>query len=373
MIILTNVVSPHILPLAKELVNILGEDKFLYLATGDITEQRKRLGWEPGSNFVWVKVKPSEQKIDDFLRQYGVSECDVLICTLRHIKLLEEREIRGRLSIFLSERWAKPPLGFLRLLSPRFLVMALRMRKLLLGAKSTFYFAIGLHAARDIATILGTRVVSIERTPCGKVECDNKKVDNIRIFGYTVDASHALPAQKATNKCPIRVLWVGRFLRLKRVGDIVRAVARANRLKRAGDSLPNYTLTLVGAGPEEKRLRHLAEGLPIEFRPSVPIRDVRKLMREHDVYILASNAYEGWGAVVSEALEEGMTVYGTYESGSCSVLLPDDCLFHCGDVERLTELLLNNPCAQTIGEWSARAMAHRLMSFCERKGARHAY
>ena len=76
-------------------------------------------------------------------------------------------------------------------------------------------------------------------------------------------------------------------------------------------------------------------------------------MRNHDVYVLASNAYEGWGAVVSEALEEGMKVVGTYEAGSSATILPKECLFHAGEWKRLLESLQNGVHGVGIGEWTA--------------------
>ena len=62
-------------------------------------------------------------------------------------------------------------------------------------------------------------------------------------------------------------------------------------------------------------------------------------MRSHDVYVLPSNGYEGWGAVVSEALEEGMRVLGTFEAGASATMLPRERLFRAGDWRRLARLL----------------------------------
>lgn len=62
-------------------------------------------------------------------------------------------------------------------------------------------------------------------------------------------------------------------------------------------------------------------------------------MREHDIYVLASNAQEGWGAAVNEALEEGMVVVGTYEAGASAALLPRENLYHAGDWKALARLL----------------------------------
>ena len=88
-------------------------------------------------------------------------------------------------------------------------------------------------------------------------------------------------------------------------------------------------------------------------------------MQEHDLYVLSSNGYEGWGAVVSEALEEGMRVLGTFEAGASATLLPRERLFHSGDWKGLVQLIEKEirgelpPCS--IGEWTAKAAAKRLM------------
>lgn len=136
-------------------------------------------------------------------------------------------------------------------------------------------------------------------------------------------------------------------------------------------------LTVVGDGPERGRLEALGAKLfagresALDFRRPVPIAEVRKLMRGHDVYVLPSNGYEGWGAVVSEALEEGMEVLGTYEAGSSATMLDSGRLFHAGDWQRLAELLEGVAMSGgargrrnrdvTIGEWSARNAAERFM------------
>lgn len=166
---------------------------------------------------------------------------------------------------------------------------------------------------------------------------------------------------------PFRVLWVGRMLDWKRVDIIVRAVAHANKLL----GVQGVALTLVGTGPEKSALHALAGKLmvPVEFREQVPIAQVRELMRTHDLYVLASNGYEGWGAVVSEALEEGMLCVGTREAGSSATILPATHQFKAGDVKALARLILEASAGRLpkvpIGEWSASAAAERLLAMVE--------
>ena len=152
----------------------------------------------------------------------------------------------------------------------------------------------------------------------------------------------------------LRVLWVGRMLNWKRVDTLVKACLSKELCERV-------ELHLYGHGPEEQRLRNLANDAPhIHFHDFVPVDQVRDLMRSHDIYVLPSDGGEGWGAVVSEALEEGMQVFGTVEAGSSATILPPTHLFTADDVTRLCELLKTQLPKVSIGEWTAEKGAHWL-------------
>jgi glycosyltransferase involved in cell wall biosynthesis len=99
----------------------------------------------------------------------------------------------------------------------------------------------------------------------------------------------------------------------------------------------------------------------IKFHDAVPITQVRRLMREHDIYVLSSNSYEGWGAVVSEALEEGMKIIGTHEAGASASILPDNCLFHAGDWQHLLRILQSGVASNGIGFWTAEYAAQEIL------------
>lgn len=140
---------------------------------------------------------------------------------------------------------------------------------------------------------------------------------------------------------------------------IIRAVGELSTCSTTG----SLTLDIYGAGPEEAKLKKMAAryGNTIRFHPFVSMCEVRKLMRSHDVYVFASNGYEGWGAVVSEALEEGMKVVGTYESGASATMLPETNLFRSCDWKMLEKRLSADiPCV-LIGDWSVKCAAEQLM------------
>ena len=92
---------------------------------------------------------------------------------------------------------------------------------------------------------------------------------------------------------------------------------------------------------------------------------VRELMREHDVLVLSSDAGEGWGAVVNEALEEGMDVIGTFEAGASAAILPRERLFPAGDWKALRDLVVKESRGAlpecSIGPWTADAAAEKVL------------
>lgn len=368
----TNSISPHQLPLALELVSRLGRDDYRYVYAASLTEERRKLGWSEIES-EWIV---SEEKNRGTARKL-LEECDVLLSGLRDLDLFEKRSLAGKRTIYCGERWFKPPLGMLRLLHPSYFRMAFRfMRLVKRGALDCL--PIGVIAARDMARLFGLfsgdphclfrspRLVADSR-PMGAV----KGYLWMHVWGYFVAPSRGLlPGEKTSPPTTraLRVLWCGRLLALKRVDTLFKAVfAVASR--RA------ITLTVVGRGPERESLRRLEKRLctqyglmsPICWHDAVSIAEVRVLMRRHDVYVLSSNGYEGWGAVVGEAIEEGMRVIGTYEAGASATILPKSCLYHAGDVKRLAELLarVETEC-ETCGDkerWSAASAAGCLVRF----------
>ncbi len=382
---LTNSISPHQLPLARELVSLLGYKNYSYIYTDAITEERKKLGW---GDFI-LKVNCKQGSVNE----KNLLDSDILMSGIRSIEVFEERAKRGMKTLYCSERWFKPVIGFLRVFVPSYFKMAWRIVKLLKEDTNFYYFPMGVHAAQDMARLCGfmngdwkclfvAPKLDFERKPGGRIwvrgESQNTQnarkycLDKMRMWGYYVSPSDfdALPVKEASKSKSreIKVLWVGRMLNFKRVDTIVRAVGEHANLKRGDNSLPKITLDIYGIGLEEAKLKRLAfkYGDVIKFYPPVPISEVRKLMREHDIFVLSSNAYEGWGAVVSEALEEEMAVIGTYEAGSSATILPESNLFHTGDWQRLAELLKGEVEKIEIGPWTIKYAAKFIVSeFCE--------
>ena len=319
----TNTISAHQLPLARELAVRLGVENFRYVyetePAGGNQETREREQWMLRAD------APGAAEL--------LESCDVLLAGgMRPTGLFERRVAGGRLTFYQTERWFKPirifghllVSGSLRLLHPGYRRMARRFARLMEN-DSFRVLPIGPWAARDMEGLF-------RRFHSGAAF-----VRELVPWGYFVAPGAGAPRRVPADG-ELKVLWVGRLLDWKCVDTIVDAVA-----KLGSSEDEKVLLTIVGDGPEkaglERRSAAANLGPAVRFLPRVDICRVRELMREHDVYVLSSNATEGWGAALSEAMEEGMLAFGTNEAGASSALLPESRRFRCGDVEALAGLL----------------------------------
>lgn len=353
----TNIISPHQIPLAKQLALMVGENNFRFAAIAPPDPERLRLGWKMAATEAWI-LRPSElvTDMDEFDRWW--KEADVVLCGERLFHRMSQRLDRNQLCFYMSERWWKPRLGRSRLLWPKFFRLALEFRHLTRDP-NFHYLSIGPFAARDIATL---------------AQFNNR----IWQWGYFTD----FPEQESlepllTNK--IKLLWVGRMLGWKRVDMLIKAAAT---LHKSGTLIE---LTLVGDGPKRSALEGLANKIlgndVVKFIDPLPSSEIISIMRRHNVYVLPSNAYEGWGAVINEAMSAGLSVVASNQAGSAAAMInhgSNGLLFESGvqkDLESCLFRLSNNnelrhklsSCAkETIaGLWSPQIAAKRLIEFSE--------
>ncbi len=394
--LLTNIISPHQIPLAKAIVDFVGENNYRYVYTESFHDERSQMGWGDSVDRAWCR----KSSMDD----PSLHTADILISGHRALDLFEKRNAAGLKTFYASERWFKPPFGMLRLLSPGYFRMAWRFVKCL--RRDCFsLLPMGIHAARDFIRLIKlfrgdlrclfcAPKVAFESRPGGVIVPLNEAIRagglskediafgqkhgfvqiprehwnkltpsgafaKMQMWGYFMAPGDAKATRRSLpiEHSPLRILWAGRMLDLKRADVLVRAASPHPDLKRV-----DVSLHLYGDGSMRQKLRKLARGATnVEFHNFVSIEKVRQLMREHDVYVLSSNGYEGWGAVVSEALEEGMKVLGTIEAGATATILPLGNLFKAGDVKRLRELLGTEIRDVGIGCWTAEYAARTLL------------
>ena len=140
------------------------------------------------------------------------------------------------------------------------------------------------------------------------------KPDTIHVFRNGVDLAmfRYVPSTSALG-AGLRLLSVGHLVPRKGHDLAIRALAQ----------LPNARLTIVGSGPEEARLKGLAQSLGladrVELAGHVPHEALAGVYSAADILVLGSSR-EGWANVLLEALACGTPVVATDVWGTGEVV-----------------------------------------------------
>jgi glycosyltransferase involved in cell wall biosynthesis len=314
----------HMIPLSKAIVNSVGSNSFKYAVLQPKEEFRIRMGFDSDNEHEkWViSAYKNEKNHLEFVKWFY--EADVVLFSDRTLfKMANERINANKLTFYFSERWWKPPIGEWRLLHPKYLYFAITLRSLSKNS-NIHYLAQGAYAAKDLSSI-------------------TKFENRIWNWGYFTDITENTSVTKSIIKkddSKINILWCGRFLKWKRVDTLIRAYALTIK------DYPQCHLTLIGEGIEKRRLERLADKLlpdwSYDFIPAQPPKIIREAMNRSDIFVLSSNGYEGWGAVLNEAMAEGCAVIASIESGGAKALISDmknGILFSSGNYHQLRDKL----------------------------------
>lgn len=135
-------------------------------------------------------------------------------------------------------------------------------------------------------------------------------------FGYFME-NKEINLNKTSDSSPIfKIIFIGRLIKTKGVLVLLKSIKRISF---------NYSLTIIGNGPEEKSIKdfvvknnYLKD--KVIFYDFMNNEDVLIHLKQSDLLVLPSINKDGWGAVVSESLMQGTPVITTNKCGS-SILL----------------------------------------------------
>jgi len=153
-------------------------------------------------------------------------------------------------------------------------------------------------------------------------------------FLHVVDRTQAqhVPVQRNHKE----ILYVGQLIVRKRVDLLLKAFSRLE--------LPTARLRIIGKGEEEQKLQHLVRQLGIaervRFSQGLPNAEIIAAMAAADVLVLPSR-FDGWGAVVNEALMVGTPVICSDRCGASDVIENgrNGYVFEAGNASALLERL----------------------------------
>lgn len=126
-----------------------------------------------------------------------------------------------------------------------------------------------------------------------------------------------LPIKEVGKELPLRICYVGSLEWWKGL-DILLSACRLLK----SYYIDSFSVTLIGNGSEKEKLSEYCQknGLNnISFAGSKPQTEVYEMLCNHDVLVLPS-VYDGWGAVVNEALLAGLYTICSSACGSSDVI-----------------------------------------------------
>jgi len=142
--------------------------------------------------------------------------------------------------------------------------------------------------------------------------------------------------KKIQKKDKINILTVGTLIKLKNIDILILAFSKVQKIA-------NLTLTIIGEGPEKKKLKNLINRLNIqdsvELIGQVDRSTVIEYMRKADIFALVSSP-ETFGLVYLEAMANGCITIGSRGEGIDGVIQDNFNGFLCTpDPEELALLL----------------------------------
>ena len=289
--------NPHIVPFYKELHRINEFDTTLVSLT-PLAKDRLSLGWPEmaENNEPWLQPWRSTKDRWQYLKKLITADLVLFPGFFHHS--LPLHHILRRFTFRKSMLWSEPILSHPRTQKQSKLKMLARRCLLKICNSPNFtLLAMGAYAEDDF------RKLGMSKW-------------NYRQFLFTVamdmDISNAqLPSVKNTGLR--KIVYCGGLSHRKGVDLLINAVSQITF-----DDHP-FHVSIIGDGPEKQSLQKLTADLGIQnridFLGSQPLGSIYSLLREQDVLVLPSR-YDGWGAVINEAMECSLAVITSDSTGS---------------------------------------------------------
>jgi glycosyltransferase involved in cell wall biosynthesis len=344
-----NIVSPHLSPIARALASMPGQ-KVTVVAENELPERRKATGWHTPDCFpARVLVKPTDAEVERLI--YGEPE------------QLSIHLLNGLPNVALNRR-VFPHLA--RTGAMVGLVSESADNRGVLGLVRQAKYRLDRHRyGQNLDFILAMGQMGVSWFA-------SAGYDPARIFPFAYVTERPVFREKRTfepeRSEPVRILYLGRILRLK---DGVTAIRALQNLSRS-----NWRFDVIGDGPDLPRWKEAAakSGVAnrISFRPGVDNGMVGNLLRDADLLLLPSRK-DGWGAVVNEAIMSGVPVVCSDNCGAADLLREPwrGSIFKAGSVESLHCILRKwieggkrtERSSARIQEWSSAVEGHQVARY----------
>lgn len=251
-----------------------------------------------------------------------IDEADVVIIGAAPEKWVHKRLKNNKVTFHYNERWFKR--GYLSLLSPKILYN-LYMNHIRFRKKRSYMLCASAFTASD----------------CKKVFSYINKCYKWGYFTKIENLNINEILEKKRNPSIIKIMYVSRFLDWKHPELPVYA---AHKLKNSG---VRFELNMYGSGEKLNYIKNLIHDLELDnfcfLKGNLPNDKIREEMQRHHIFLFTSGRYEGWGAVLNEAMSNGCMVIASNKIGSVPFLLKNNInglIFKDQDIESLYQNLI---------------------------------
>lgn len=354
----SNFLNIHQLPFCEEMIKLVGEDNFRFVATSKMAQDRVAMGFEDMNVTKPFVVRAYEGGSSYKEAARLAIESDVAIMGSAPVVFTKIRMKANRLTFQYTERLLK--LGWKVFLHPGFIRFYygrfFKYRK-----KKMYVLCASAYTAPDL------QCLGFPRKKCFK-------------WGYFPEITYGTKTLNENDKGlklqqGVSILWAGRLIGLKHPEA---AISLAKELETKNY---NYTMKIIGDGELrsslEKMIGESSLSDRVKMLGALPHEDVMYAMKRADIYIFTSDRNEGWGAVLNEAMDAGCVVVASDAIGSSPFLVKDGVngfLYKDGDTNDLFKKvseLINSPSSveaisqkaiYTIrGEWSIQQATNNLL------------
>lgn len=349
--------SPHQAGYLRHLAEIYEVN---LVCSGSLSSERISLGWDKGDfGKVRLLLNPRETELEEQILAHSSSSVHIF-SSLHRIPLVRRAyvkaaETKALIGLLAEGRDWRGPRGMLRRIE-------------------SFTYERRIANRLDFVLAIGRMGLQWHRM-CGIAE---EKLFPFAYFpatyttGKVGDDSGSNWGQQYDSYPDFRLIFVGQLIPRKRVHLLLQALAPLKTLP--------WELTIIGDGPERCRLEGMAQDLgfaeKILFTGILKNRQVPQAISEADLLVLPS-IWDGWGAVVNEALGVGVPVVCSDYCGAQALLEGERGeTFPVDSVDGLTEVLrrrieagrltaetrdrIRTWSAQISGETAAKYLAHIL-------------
>ena len=338
--------TPHMAYLAEELAS--RGHQVTYVATRLISEERKRQGWKaPSLRTVKILLISEKEEIAGLIQSIPMDS----------IQLCEGLRGNGLIG-YIQKLLVRSGLKY-------WVVMESIDDNGMAGMAKRLLYRLVLESRKGSVT--GILAIGW-RTSKWLIELGSHPA-YVFPFAYFLDEAGPRGVKAKKTGSIFRFIYVGQLIERKRLDLLIEALACQDQ---------DFELVVIGDGPMRSQWQALAESrIPnsVHWLGKLPMDKVPQWMADADCLVLPSR-FDGWGAVVSEALMVGTPVICSNACGSAEVVRNSGFggVFRSGDGDALSSLLtamlkkgsLHIRKRQQLGRWaeclSASAGAEYLQS-----------